>query len=386
MSELVGRGRMEEAGGGGASYRDRSRSRDRVEPLKKNLALIYPGSYSPVSGAHQEVFSKFIDWGKNKGYEYVTIYVIPGNHFYVKDSVTKGKGSPTYLTEQVRKNFLQKAADLVNAKQTGKGAVVISDLEFKYGRGEIVEGKKEQALSVGELVENCDTWLGINPAITDKMLVLGGDNADEQYPGWAKPGEALIFIKHIVVSRGTRKTEAEKADIMIPCYYLPKNDGAYIKKRYADVIEERNRMYRALGGKFSGFDMTSEMEKMERVVFTVPEISSSLIRKIIGIDTSGLSVEDIDMIIKIMTQLKSNNPELPTINNAGDIETHKAAIITAFSPIPLEDLIEGYRISAIDDATPAPMAIGGKSRRRQRNSKKNKNKRKSRKNKRSKKH
>ena len=279
---------------------------------------------------------------------------------------------------------MKKAADLVNYEQKEKGEVVISDLEFRYGRGEVVEGKTGQALSVGELVENCDTWLGINPSTTDKMLVLGGDNADEQYPGWVKPGEALRLIRHLVVSRGRKKTEAEKADIMIPCFYLPKNkDGSNVKKRYADVILERNEMYRKLGGKFSDFDMTREMERMERVEFTVPEISSSLIRKIIGVDTSGLNSDEIKTIITIMNQLKTNNPELPTINNADDIDTYKAVIISAFSPIPLDDLIEGYRISAIDDK--ASMSSGGKSRRRKRNSKKNKNKRKSRKNKRSKK-
>ena len=232
--------------------------------------------------------------------------------------------------------------------------VIVSKVDYIYG----VENNK--SLPTSELAVNYDNLIEgptkINKSESDTFLILGADNAYLDMAGWLDPKAILDNVQILVLGRGKVKTFDEKKDTKITVYYETRKFEKGAKVKYGDIIDDRKEIY-------GNYDLDNEMKtKTKQLEISVPEISSSLIRKLIQ---KNFSDDDVSQINKILEDLKNNGlTQDININNASDIESKSEILIQLFTPISLDKLNKAYRIAQ----------SGGKSRRKIRNSKKNKRK------------
>lgn len=282
----------------------------------KTVNYLYPGSFSPITGAHKSAVEKLLQLGLFRGYSKVNVYIIPATNQYNKPSIYKnnvGALAPEYLSEEARIQFLESARSLMLIPKDCN--VIISKADFNYGAGRYTINNKQSAglmptaflaenynkkVSVGDseenLLENPENFTN-----ADTFLILGADNAYTDIVGWGDPRNILANIKILVITRGDKPTNSDR---LVSMYYEP-NKGK--KKSFAEVVAERNTIYG------DNYDLVNDMEKnYTQLKFVVPEISSSLLRTIIM--NQPIKKEDLGLILG---QLKENDS---TINN--DVSTY----------------------------------------------------------------
>lgn len=280
----------------------------------------------------------------------ITVYIIPVSDKYNKDSVKPGTN--VYLSEQIRKEFLETAVQPL----VEKGSVIVSDAEFEYGKGMVdhAGSKDRKAPSTSFLVENYNKPVRTNGetyleypknfvhAIT--YLILGADNAYVDMVGWADPKTILDNMKILVIARG------EPPKKPVTRYYIGE-DGKEPptpntqKVEYQTVVDERNRIYISEG--FLDYDLQKEMnEKIVRLDFTVAEASSSLIRSLI-LDLDNVNVDDVE---NVLVELRKNDPSILNLDkysmDVGGVKkidsVQVGELVKALTPIPIDELKQQY--------------------------------------------
>lgn len=350
--------------------------------------FLYPGSFSPVTESHTEAIRQLIKFGKEDGYKNVNVYVIPATDQYQKASIYKPPGATPpdadYLSENSRKLFLEQAKLKIEIPEGCD--VIISESDFKYGKGYYtVNGSASKGLMPTAFIAlnyNKDVTVAStngtekllekpeNFENSDTFLILGGDNAYTDVVGWSDPKTILDNIGIFVISRGEPPTVRTRS---VKKTYYKQLDGspAAFPQPFEAVVAERNAIYG------DGYDIEKHMaEKYKKLDFSVPEMSSSLLRKIV----KGVPIDESDGFENVLTQLKSNNTSFNSNVNEYLREEDKIVkpakkneVIEFLTPANPEMLISAY-----DNGGEIPQGSkGGSCRTRRRQNKK----RKSRKNK-----
>jgi len=114
---------------------------------KKIVNYLFPGSFSPVTNAHIGVIVSLLGF-KRDIYEKVNVYVIPATNQYNKPSIFLPQHQQPphddYLSEDARFKFL---TDSVEGLTNGNDSFIISQSDFKYGRGDyLINGTQSKGL------------------------------------------------------------------------------------------------------------------------------------------------------------------------------------------------------------------------------------------------
>lgn len=350
--------------------------------------FLYPGSFSPVTESHTEAIRQLINFGKEDGYKKVNVYVIPATDQYNKKSIYKPPNATPpdadYLSENSRKLFLEQAKSKIGIPEGCD--VIISESDFKYGKGYYtINGVPSKGLMPTAFIalnydKDVTSTNGTEKLLekpenfenSDTFLILGGDNAYTDIVGWGDPKKILDSIRIFVISRGNPPTDPDRK---VKTYYK-KQDGtsAVSPQSFDAVVAERNAIY----GEEYNIE-THMTEKYKKLEFSVPEMSSSLLRKIV----KGVSIDESDGFANLLKQLNSNNPSVKLDEDEYLDENKivkpekKNEVIEFLTPANPEMLISAY-----DNGGEIPQGSKGGSRKTRRRQNK---KRKSRKNKKNKK-
>jgi nicotinic acid mononucleotide adenylyltransferase len=300
----------------------RTTTKRRVPTTRSPLRVVnylFPGSFSPVSTSHALAFKKLIQHGETD-YDVVRVFVIPVSDKYAKDSVRKLHPSEDYLSETDRFRFLQQVARDINRKRKSK--VIVSQVDYDYG------DKHGMNLPTNILATQYDTLIQESPGIhrgnSETFLILGADNAYLDMAGWKDPKTILENVKILVFGRGARETFADKKDKKIKKYYegsslVPDAKG---QVTYGEVVEERNRLYG------QHYDLDAAMNAAELLPLSLPEISSTLLRKLLR--ERELSEDEQAQIQKIVVDMRSNDMMMDD------------DLVALFSPVPKRALLAAY--------------------------------------------
>lgn len=321
----------------------------------KTVNFLYPGSFSPITGAHKSAVEKLLQFGLFRGYTKVNVYIIPATNQYNKASIFKpAEGDPAadYLSEGARMQFLEIAKSKMDIPDNCE--VIISRADFKYGSGRyILDGKVSSGLTpTAFLAVNFNKDISINGADSsepqtekllenadnfdnaDTFLILGADNAYTDIVGWGDPKKILDNIQILVIARGDQPSDPSRS---VKTYYkLANGDKPVSPKPFGEVVAERNSIYG------SGYDLQSEMDrKYKKLEFVVPEISSSLLRKIIKNQAI-----DVDEFKTVLDQLRSNDPSIESASTYLEndkVKLNKTEyVVGLLTPIPADVLTSTY--------------------------------------------
>ena len=318
----------------------------------KTVNYLYPGSFSPITGAHKSAVEKLLQLGLFSGYAKVNVYIIPATNQYNKASIFKpssGEPDADYLSEDARKRFIEKAKDAMDIPPNC--SVIISTADFKYGSGHYkINGKNTSGLMPTAFLAvnyNKDITTSSDESKTEKLLenpenfenadtflILGADNAYTDIVGWGDPKLILDNIQILVIARGDQPSDPNR---LVKTYYkLPDDTKPDSQKPFDAVVAERNTIYS------NGYDLKSEMErKYKKLEFVVPEISSSLLRKIIK--DQDINVSEFKTVLD---QLRSNDPSIEpesTYLEGNKIKSDKKDyIVSLLTPIPARFLTQAY--------------------------------------------
>ena len=323
--------------------------------IGRTVNFLYPGSFSPITGAHKSAVEKLLQFGLSRRYTKVNVYIIPATNQYKKASIFKpAEGYPDedYLSEGARVRFLEIAKSTMVIPENCK--VIISHADFKYGSGRyIIDGKVSSGLTptaflavhfnkdisingadssepqTEKLLEDADNFVN-----ADTFLILGADNAYTDIVGWGNPKQILDNIQILVIARGDPPSNPKRH--VKPFYKLANGTTPANPKPFDEVVAERNSIYG------SEYDLESEMvRKYKKLEFVVPEISSSLLRKIIK--NQDIDVDDFE---KVLDQLRSNDPSIEIAstyleNNKVKLD-RKEYVVGLLTPIPADVLTSTY--------------------------------------------
>jgi nicotinic acid mononucleotide adenylyltransferase len=316
----------------------------------KTVNFLYPGSFSPITGAHKSAVEKLLEFGLFSGYSKVNVYIIPATNQYKKDSIFKlisEDPHPDYLSEEARIRFLEIAKSKMTIPANCK--VIISRADFKYGAGHYKIGDEVSSglMPTAFLAVNYNKDIAINgdgaakklledPANfvnADTFLILGADNAYTDIVGWGDPKAILDNIQILVIARGAKPSDLNR-EVKIYYYKLP--DGTTPKMPFNQVLTDRNTRYG------NGYDLGAEMErKYKQLEFVVPEISSSLLRKIIK--DQEIDVDDFN---KVLNQLRTNDSSIGDSSEyleGNKVKSDKKEyVIGLLTPIPADLLGSTY--------------------------------------------
>ena len=345
-------------------------------PITK-INYLFPGSFSPVTVSHIDAVKKLLagdgltpDEREIVPRPKITVYIIPVSDRYPKDSVKPG--TPVYLSEETRKEFLDIAVKPLLANGE---SVIVSDAEFEYGKGKVndTRSKDKQHPTTSFLAVNYDKHVRTNGQTylehpenfvnAETYLILGADNAYVDMVGWADPKTILDNMKILVIARGKPPKKPVKRyyehDGTIP--NIPNTDTV----DYDTVVAERKQIY---GKSFSDYDLQKEMnEKIVRLDFTVAEASSSLIRSLV-FKPEDVSLEEVEgkpcELERVLIELRANGKVVPDFDEySTDLDGVKkikseqvGELVKALTPIPKETLEQKYKADA---AAAAAAAHGG---------------------------
>jgi nicotinic acid mononucleotide adenylyltransferase len=324
---------------------------------EKPVNFLYPGSFSPITGAHKSAVEKLLQFGLFRGYSKVNVYIIPATNQYNKASIFKpSSGDPAqdYLSEQARIRFLEIAKSEMTIPANCK--VIISTADFKYGAGHYkIDDKVSSGLMpTAFLAVNYNKDIAINGDGADEklledsanfegadtFLILGADNAYTDIVGWGDPKAILDNIQILVIARGAKPSDLNR---MVKTYYkLADGITSNSQKPFEDVVAERNAIYG------NDYDLAAEMErKYKQLEFVVPEISSSLLRKIVK--DEEINVDEFDTVL---TQLRTNDASIRDSdeyiegnkgNKGNKVKSDKKEyVVGLLTPIPINLLTSTY--------------------------------------------
>ena len=322
--------------------------------LQTKYTILYTGSFSPVTSAHVEAVIKTVALIKadNRDItnENLQIVIVPASDTYKKPSLNTG--NEDYLSESARKFFLEMAFknELITVP------VIISDIEFIY-----------KGSNLGDAVPTDMTCkflkkLGIIALEKGKTFyVMGADNIEEGLIGWSNPSSLMDEVTIVVVSRGlpilypeadylpvlmngedpilkyeelsedqtqTVKRITPLANRYISVYYKPdpdftRNDSN--KVLWSDVEANRHAIWEAI-------------KNLRRVSFSVPEISSTLLRSIVQNKTISKGE-----LKKVFDQLQIPYDDIDAYFNENSvIPEKKNEVISFLTPINPDLLASTY--------------------------------------------
>ena len=324
--------------------------------LQTKYTILYTGSFSPVTSAHVEAVIKTANLIKEDNRaitnENLQIVIVPASDKYNKPSLNSGNND--YLSEEARKFFLEMAFNGVPGLQGI--SVIISDIEFFY-----------KGLNPGDAVPTDMTCkflkkLGIIAPEKEKTFyVMGADNIEEGLIGWSNPSSLMDEVTIVVVSRGlpilypeadylpvlmngegpilkyeelsadqkqTVKQITPLANRYISVYYTPNPDftrNSIRKVLWSDVQANRPAIWDAI-------------KNLRRVSFSVPEISSTLLRSIV----QNLPISKADLK-KVFDQLQIPYDDFEAyFNNNSVIPEKKNEVISFLTPIDPDLLASTY--------------------------------------------
>jgi nicotinic acid mononucleotide adenylyltransferase len=375
----------------------------------KRIAFLFPGSFSPITNAHKQSIIKLIKYGiVELKAGYVTVYIIPASNQYKKiddggvssiyfDLKKNEPLSAEYLSEDKRLEFINYAINLINNVPEllsfhGRFNVVFSDIDYRYGHGYYdVDNSKESSglMPTSFLAFNYDKSVkiiegGYVPLLAgfnsnETYLILGADNAYTDIVGWRDPLTILISIQVLVITRGT---PGPNRDREITLWY----EGAppSRKLKYNDALAARNLEYSQLlkmeinektkekveqilkTTNLENFNLEKLMEKRYKVLpFEIPEISSTILRKIvIGNDINESEIAKLKTIVETI----NNGEPVPVVVKIDQVNSVdigiKESIVSILSPISYEKLKDAYENNGYSKPKPEPVVAGAKTRRR----------------------
>jgi len=317
-----------------------------------------------INGKHQNQNKQLRFYSLFRGYSKVNVYIIPATNQYKKDSIFKdssGDTKPDYLSEEAREYFLELAINDINNRYKSNCKVIISKADFKYGAGhyKIGDDVSSKLMPTAFLAKNYNKDIAINgdsPAEklledaanfdnADTFLILGADNAYTDIVGWGDPKAILDNIQILVIARGAKPSNPNR---MVKTYYkLADGTTPSSPKTFEEVVAERNAIYG------NDYDLAAEMEsKYKQLEFVVPEISSSLLRKIVK--DEEINVAEFDTVL---TQLRTNDASIRDSDeyiegnkgNKGNKEDKgkvksdkKEYVVGLLTPIPINLLTSTY--------------------------------------------
>ena len=303
--------------------------------------ILYTGSFSPVTNAHVMAVKKMIEYRRKEAphEQPLRVVIVPASDKYKKTSLNSG--NPEYLSEKVRHAFLNTAFDSVRTEYDIE--VIISEIEYDHGTKNDVNPSTDRT---------CQLLKSANIISTDKnktFYVMGADNIERGLIGWADPKALMDEVTIVVVTRGDPVTEKELmtdnvANMITPYYKDDKDDKTKIL--WSQVRIDQNARYSTAG---ASYDIWTEIQQLQRVKFTISEFSSSLLRNLILYGNVHLATDaDVQTIIATINFFNSDNPYGGTdiFEQRKYINANLPNVISKLTPIPLDELSEGYAESA----------------------------------------